>query len=541
VQIPKPVLLLCLLVASNLLAGAAAAEKRVALVIGNSSYVNVRQLANPANDATAVAELFRRADFDIVEASNNLGGTEMRRAFRDFAEKSRGADIAVVYYAGHGIEIDGTNYLLPVDTVLKRDLDVEDEAVSLDRVIRTLEPARRLRLIILDACRDNPFVRSVRRTSETRSIGRGLAKIEPTSSDTLIAYAAKAGSTASDGDEMHSPFATALLKNLTTPGLDLRLALGRVRDDVMEATSNKQEPFVYGSLGGATVSLVPDLKAAAAPPPGAAAPLPAFDAKADARRDYELAAQVDTKEAWDSFLTIHGTGFYADLARGQRAKLLAQDPKMASRSTPPQSSPPVEPPSAPASPPAPTALSSVEPPGATQAPKPDIAQTTRQLHAELRRLGCYLGDADAPWGSESRRALEQFNKRAGAHVDARVASLDALSVVRAKTDRVCPLECKRGYRADGAACVKIVCRSGFAVRDDGKCEREREQKPKSKTASRPDDRSDKAAAAPRSKGEAPAAQIICGSRNGCVPVPRGCRGELRAAGFGEVAMVNCNK
>ena len=138
----------------------------------------------------------------------------MRRAFRDFAEKSRSADIAVVFFAGHGIEIDGTNYLLPVDTSLKRDLDVEDEAISLDRIVRMLEPAKRLRLIILDACRDNPFARTVRRTSETRSIGRGLAKIEPPSSDTLIAFAAKAGSTAADGDGKHSPFTTALLKNL---------------------------------------------------------------------------------------------------------------------------------------------------------------------------------------------------------------------------------------------------------------------------------------------------------------------------------------
>src|SRR5690349_18011643 len=172
----KALTIVCLLAASSLLCGEAAAEKRIALVIGNSKYDNVRQLANPANDASAIAELLRRANFDLVEANNNLNGIEMRRAFRDFEEKARGADIAVVYYAGHGIEFDGTNYLLLVDTVLKRDLDVEDEAVSLDRVIRTLEPARKLRLIILDACRDNPFVRTVRRTSETRSIGRGLAK-----------------------------------------------------------------------------------------------------------------------------------------------------------------------------------------------------------------------------------------------------------------------------------------------------------------------------------------------------------------------------
>jgi uncharacterized caspase-like protein len=286
----KTLLLSGLMVAASLWSGEAVAEKRIALVIGNSSYANVRPLPNPANDATAIADLFRAAHFDVVDASNNLGGLEMRRVFRDFAEKSRTADIAVVFYAGHGIEMDGTNYLLPVDTALKRDLDVEDEAVSIDRVVRTLEPARRLRLIILDACRDNPFVRTVRRTSETRSIGRGLAKIEPPTSDTLIAFAAKAGSTASDGDGKHSPFTVALLKNLTTPGLDLRIALGRVRDDVMEATGNKQEPFVYGSLGGSTVTLVPA-------PPVAAAPSSTTPSSVDVRRDYELAAQVGTKEA----------------------------------------------------------------------------------------------------------------------------------------------------------------------------------------------------------------------------------------------------
>ena len=203
-----------------------------------------------------------------------------------------------------------------------------------------LEPAKRLRLIILDACRDNPFVRTVRRTSETRSIGRGLAKIEPPSSDTLIAFAAKAGSTAADGDGKHSPFTTALLKNLTIPGLDLRIALGRVRDDVMELTGNRQEPFVYGSLGGTTVSLVPEpkpwLRAA-----GAGNPAPASDPKADARRDYERAAQVGTKETWDSFLALHGTGFYADLARGQRAKLLAAErPRLRRARRPPPIRPP---------------------------------------------------------------------------------------------------------------------------------------------------------------------------------------------------------
>jgi hypothetical protein len=469
-----------LLAASSLLGGEAVAQKRIALVIGNSNYVNVRPLPNPANDATAIAALFRAANFDIVEASNNLGGLEIRRAFRDFAEKSRLADIAVVYFAGHGIEFDGTNYLLPVDTALKRDLDVEDEAISLDRIVRMLEPAKRLRLIILDACRDNPFVRTVRRTSETRSIGRGLAKIEVPSSDTLIAYAAKAGSTASDGDGRHSPFTTALLKNLTIPGLDLRIALGRVRDDVMEMTGNKQEPFVYGSLGGSTVSLLPEPKKAAA------APTP--DPNADARRDYEYAAQVNTKETWDSFLALHGTGFYADLARGQRGKLNADGAKVATRTTPPAPNSSTPSPPAPNPPAVMTAVAPTTEPDAAK-PPPDSSETARLLHKELQRLGCYPGAVDASWGRDSRRALELFNKHAGANLDTKVASLDALGVLRLKPTRVCPLECRQGYRAENEACVKIVCRSGFVVGDKGECER----RAKSKTASRPEPRE----AAPR--------------------------------------------
>jgi uncharacterized caspase-like protein len=171
-------------------------------------------------------------------------------------------------------------------------VDVEDETLSLDRVLRTLDQITRLRLVILDACRDNPFTRTMKRTIASRSVGRGLAKVEPTTSDTLIAFAAKAGSTALDGDTKNSPFTTALLRHLTTPGLDLRLAFGQIRDDVLKATSNRQEPFVYGSLGGSAVALVP------ASEPKVAAPLPAAkDSIADARRDYYEEAAAEQAKA----------------------------------------------------------------------------------------------------------------------------------------------------------------------------------------------------------------------------------------------------
>ena len=195
------------------------AEKRVALVIGNSSYRNVAKLSNPVNDAAAVAAMFKSAGFDTVESKLNLTVSELRKTLRDFGNTSRDADVAVVYYAGHGIELDGTNYLIPVDATLETDADVLDETLSLDRVLFAVEPAKQLRLVILDACRDNPFAKTMKRTIASRAIGRGLAKVEPSSPNTMIAFAAKAGSTASDGDSKNSPFATALVDspNQTRP------------------------------------------------------------------------------------------------------------------------------------------------------------------------------------------------------------------------------------------------------------------------------------------------------------------------------------
>src|SRR5712672_424008 len=266
------------------------AEKRIALIIGNSAYKNVARLQNPANDAAAVADMFRSAGFETVESRLNLTVSELRKTLREFGNKSRDADVAVVYYAGHGIELDGNNYLIPVDATLETDADVLDETLPLDRVLFAVEPARHLRLVILDACRDNPFAKTMKRTIASRAVGRGLAKVEPSSPNTMIAFAAKAGSTASDGDSKNSPFATALVNHLAKPGLDLRKAFGFVSDDVLKATNNTQEPFVYGSLGGNDVTLVP-----AATAPAAATPV---DQDATMRRDYEFALQIATKPVW---------------------------------------------------------------------------------------------------------------------------------------------------------------------------------------------------------------------------------------------------
>ncbi len=544
-----------------LFADPAAAEKRVALVIGMSKYQQVPRLTNPARDADVMTALFKKAGFDVVDSERDLGIADLRRVVREFSETSRDADISVVYYAGHGIEVDGTNYLVPADARLLSDFDIEDETVSLDRVLKALDPTKRLKLVILDACRDNPFAKTMKRSVASRSIGRGLAKIEPTMSDTLIAFAAKAGAVASDGDGENSPFATALVKYIAEPGLDLRLAFGRVRDDVLKTTANRQEPFVYGSLGGETMALVPQV----------AKPV---DPEAEARVDYELAAQVGTKEAWDSFLASHGTGLYANLARAQNNKLATaqqtrakaddarrdaeeqaaqkaadlrrqleeqssrqtaeakqklseqakKDLEEARRQVAEQAKKELDEarrqvelaqqqaeaarrqvedakrqaiadaqlqveqakraakaeaervasltPTQPAQPSAPPAAS----------PQIDPADVARLLQAHLKRVGCNPGSADGNWDDSSQKALELFNKNAQTKFDVKLASLDALDAVRSKTDRVCPLVCAKGQRADGDRCVQIGCSSGFFLNSSGACEKRPEPAPKPKTA-----------------------------------------------------------
>ena len=326
-------------------ADSAFAERRVALVIGNSNYQNAPVLPNPARDAKAIAAMFTKAGYDVVSAQYDMGNLDFKRAIRQFEDAVADADIAVIYYAGHGLELHGTNYLIPVDARLKSDRDAEDEAITLERLAESIDGAKKLRVIILDACRDNPFAHTMRkeRTAALRGINPGLSASEPSSINTLIAYAAKSGSTAEDGDNDHSPFAGALINNLFVPGLDIRLAFGRVRDEVLKKTASRQEPFVYGSLGGGTIALVP---AALVPTPAVAT-----DDLQGVKSDYSLVEKIGTKGAWDVFLSQHPTGFYSDLARQQIAKLTLPEsattvtkgvpqPTLASLETPKPSTPP---------------------------------------------------------------------------------------------------------------------------------------------------------------------------------------------------------
>jgi uncharacterized caspase-like protein len=297
----------------------AQADKRIALVIGNSNYRHAGLLGNPANDAAAIAVLLKAAGFASVDVRRDLGINEMRQALGDFSEAAQDADMALLFYAGHGIEVDGANYLIPVDARLARDFDVEDEAISLDRVLRAIDRAKRLRFVMLDACRDNPFTKTMRRTS--RAIGRGLARVDAPMTDTLVAFSTEAGTVAADGDQAMSPFTTALVRHLATPGLDLRLAFGRVRDEVMKNTNNRQRPFIYGSLGGATVAIVdalPEVAPAVAVAP--VAPVPP-DPCSLAEAHWKSAEAIGGRAAYEDHLARFGGCNFAGLARARIAAI----------------------------------------------------------------------------------------------------------------------------------------------------------------------------------------------------------------------------
>src|SRR6202166_379 len=290
----------------------ARAETRVALVVGNANYEHADVLANTVNDAMAVSSVLKKAGFDVDER-DNLTVVEFKRAVRDFARTAANADIAVVYYSGHGVEFDGTNYLIPTDARLANDSDVEDEAIPLDRVLAATHAAKKLSLIILDACRENPFLHAEGAMATRRVSFKVLVPVEPTGTNTLVAYAAKAGSVSFDGAGMNSPFATALVKYIAEPGLDIRTALGKVRDEVLAATGNQQEPSIYGLLEGTNIFLVPA--------PSKPRALDGQDADHSAASDYEQAEREGSRQAWQVFLAAHSSGYYADVARIPLARL----------------------------------------------------------------------------------------------------------------------------------------------------------------------------------------------------------------------------
>ena len=303
-------------------ASAASAEKRVAFVVGNGAYKNVAALPNPPIDAKAMAGALRNVGFEVVEGTN-LTRDKMTEKLLDFGKKAQGADVAVFFYAGHGIAISGTNYLLPVDADIKSEMDVKlGAAINIDLTLDQTMSDAKVKLVFLDACRDNPFAAKIKSNSATRSVSvqTGLAEMK-SGEGTLIAFATGPGQTALDGQEgTNSPFTRALLANITQPGVEIQQAMTKVRAQVNEETNKGQLPWghtnLIGSvyLNGAPAPAAPRRRAA----PAAVAAAPGSDVELEFWRSIK---DSNKPEELNAYLTSYPNGQFKSLALSRIASL----------------------------------------------------------------------------------------------------------------------------------------------------------------------------------------------------------------------------
>jgi hypothetical protein len=401
-----------LLAALILIAGASLAraqtEERVALVIGNSAYQDVAPLENPKNDATDLATALERIGFSVTLAID-LDNQGMRGALREFRDKANGADMAIVYFAGHGVEIAKQNYLIPVDAHLETDSDVLFDTIPIDLINEAVSGAKTLRMVLLDACRNNPFLGKIRVAEDTgRSLGRGLGAFEPIGG-TLVAFASKGGTIALDGAGRNSPFMEGLLAHIEEPGLDIMLMMRKVRDTVLEETGNRQEPFVYGSLPGREIYLVEPTEQAAVvqPPAGSAAPALSNPAQEDFA--WSLVKDSADPEQIKSFIRNFPGGAHFDEALA-RLQTLSQTPD----------------------------VQVADLPEAPEIPEPiDPRALIIAIQRELDVAGCKPGTADGQWGNQSRKALQTFSDAAGLGLTTMEPTEDVLNVLKSRGTVVC--------------------------------------------------------------------------------------------------------
>jgi Caspase domain/Putative peptidoglycan binding domain len=308
-----------LLVSANV----AKADKRVAFVVGNGAYKNVAPLPNPAIDAKSMAKLLRNVGFDVVEGAN-LTRDKMTERLLEFGKKAEGADVALFFYAGHGIAINGTNYLLPVDADLKSEMDVKlGSAINIDVTLDQTMADAKVKLVFLDACRDNPFAAKIKSNSATRSVSvqSGLAEMK-SGEGTLIAFATGPGQTALDGqDGTNSPFTRALMANIASPGVEIQQAMTKVRAQVNEETNKNQLPWGHTNLIG-SVYLNP---APAAAGSAVAAPnVPAVIAGPASEVELEFWRSIkdsNKPEELNAYLTNYPNGTFKSLALARIASL----------------------------------------------------------------------------------------------------------------------------------------------------------------------------------------------------------------------------
>jgi uncharacterized caspase-like protein len=301
----------------------AKADKRVAFVVGNGAYKNVAQLPNPAIDAKAMAKVLRNVGFDVVEGTN-LTRDKMTERLLEFGKKAEGADVALFFYAGHGIAINGTNYLLPVDADVKSEMDVKlGSAINVDTTLEQTMGDAKVKLVFLDACRDNPFASKIKPNSATRSLSvqSGLAEMK-SGEGTLIAFATGPGQTALDGEVgTNSPFTRALMANIAQPGIEIQQAMTKVRAQVNEETNKNQLPWGHTNLTG-SVFLNPAAAPAGVSAEASPAPVAATGSASEIELEFWRSIKDSNKpEELNAYLTNYPNGTFKPLALARIAEL----------------------------------------------------------------------------------------------------------------------------------------------------------------------------------------------------------------------------
>ena len=406
--------------------------KKVALVIGNGAYAHAIQLPNPPSDGKLVAETLRKAGFSVIEGSD-LDKAGMTALLDQFTEAAYDADIALVFYAGHGLQVDGRNYLIPVDAELEKAAQLQTRTIPVEAVLAALPLDPAVGIIILDACRDNPLARTLARAlpiSRSSSVGAGLAPVQANGQSTnagglLIAYATDPGAVAYDGKEAHSPYTTALARHLATPGLEIQSALTRVRAEVSETTSGAQRPWHNASLAREVFigGQPPAAKSSPAPDTSGTAPLivgedpPAAGADVDWTVEQKLwdeASKRNTVAHYELYLAQYPQGRFASVARLNLDQLKAEQ-ATASNATGTQE-PEVE-------------MASASQTRTAVGVTDEIKQTPGTLETEavlnldregrvdlqlrLNALGFKTGGSDGALGPRSRQAIGAWQRQSG--------------------------------------------------------------------------------------------------------------------------------
>ena len=375
--------LLWALVVSLTIPSAARADRRVALVVGNSAYANAPALRNPTNDANDVAETLKKVGFEVV-LGTDLDQGRFATTIETFARALDGAAVALFFYAGHGLQINDRNYLVSTNAQLDNEFLISSETIALDAIVRLMESKVPLNIVLVDACRNNPLSENLKRNLDIMrrrgAIGRGLARIEPAGRDTLVAFAAAPGQEANDGGGRNSPFTTALLKRMPEPGIEVSVMLKGVASDVQEASRGSQRPqqisdmsrqFFFTPAAGVAAGSTPAAKGAAASPTRGSAEVEDRTLEIAFWNSARASNECDGIRA---YLKRYPKGFFVDLAKLSETRLCAPERAVTMVETVPSATPPAVPPPAAAPQASPVAAANPAPPSPSpvQAPPASV-------------------------------------------------------------------------------------------------------------------------------------------------------------------------